>query len=210
MPIDSRAIQDEHAIVLASGNAGKLRELGRALAPLGWTLVPQTELGVESPVEDGLSFIENALIKARHASRVTGRPALADDSGLEVAALDGAPGIQSARFAGEGATDADNNALLLQRLQGIPASGRRARFQAVLVLLRHAEDPVPLVAQGSWDGQIADAPSGGQGFGYDPLFLVDGRGCSAAQLAPEEKACMSHRGQAVADLVRQLRARPGG
>ncbi|HEY5718190.1 MAG TPA: RdgB/HAM1 family non-canonical purine NTP pyrophosphatase [Motiliproteus sp.] len=196
-----------HKIVLASGNQGKLRELNQALAGLELEVVPQSEFGVPDAVEDGLSFVENALIKARHASRLTGLPALADDSGLEVDYLQGAPGIYSARYAGEGAGDAANNAKLLQTLAGVPQAQRRARFQCLLVLVRHPEDPVPLICQGTWEGEIVAQPSGSNGFGYDPLFFIPELGCCSADLAPEQKNRLSHRGQAVAELVRKLAAR---
>lgn len=196
-------------IVLASGNKGKLRELNQALAGLAIEVVPQSEFGVEDAVEDGLSFVENALIKARHASRLTGLPALADDSGLEVDYLGGAPGIYSARYAGAGAGDAANNAKLVAALDGVPEAQRSARFQCLLVLLRHPEDPVPLICQGSWEGRILDAPRGDNGFGYDPLFYVPEMDCCSAELTPAQKNRLSHRGQAVAKLVRKLQARRG-
>ncbi|WP_210398274.1 RdgB/HAM1 family non-canonical purine NTP pyrophosphatase [Motiliproteus sediminis] len=195
-----------HRIVLASGNQGKLRELNRALADLELEVVPQSDYGVEDAIEDGLSFVENALIKARHASRLTGLPALADDSGLEVDCLDGAPGIYSARYAGEGAGDAANNAKLVAALAGVPDEQRSARFQCLLVLVRHPEDPVPLICQGSWEGRILDAPRGVNGFGYDPLFYIPELGCCSAELTAEQKNRLSHRGQAVAKLVRKLSA----
>jgi len=194
-------------IVLASGNPGKLRELNQALAGLAVAVVPQSEFGVPDAVEDGLSFVENALLKARHASRLTGLPALADDSGLEVDCLQGAPGIYSARYAGAGAGDAANNAKLLESLAGVPAAERSARFQCLLVLVRHPLDPVPLICQGSWEGVILDRSRGSNGFGYDPLFYIPALGCCSAELAPEQKNRLSHRGQAVAELVRKLAAR---
>lgn len=194
-----------HTLVLASGNAGKLRELGALLEPLGWAVRPQSEWRLEEAVEDGLSFIENALIKARHAARSTGLPALGDDSGLVVDALHGAPGIYSSRYAGAGADDAANNRKLLTALAGVPEAGRGAHFYCTMAFLRHAEDPAPLLATGRWDGHIADVPAGAGGFGYDPLFWVPGEECTAAQLPPERKNRLSHRGQALAALARQLR-----
>jgi XTP/dITP diphosphohydrolase len=187
-------------LVLASSNRGKLAELQPLLADAGFELVTQGELGVSDAVEDGLSFVENALIKARHACRATGLPALADDSGLVVDALDGAPGLMSARYAGVHGDAAGNNRKLLAALQGLPASKRGARFVAVLVLLRHAEDPLPLVVQGVWEGRVLDAPRGDQGFGYDPVFFDPVLGRGAAELEPELKNRISHRGQALAKL----------
>lgn len=196
--------QSIHRIVLASGNAGKLREFRQVLAPLDVEVIPQSELGVSDAEETGLSFIENAILKARHACRCTGLPALADDSGLEVDALDGAPGIYSARFAGPGARDEENCERLLHQLAEIPQPSRSARFRCVLAFLRHAEDPTPLISIGTWEGQILEAPRGNGGFGYDPLFLVPDLGRCAAELAPEEKNRISHRGQAVTQLVEQI------
>jgi len=195
----------ERTVVLASGNAGKLRELGRILAPLGVVLRPQSEFGVPEVPEDGLSFVENAIIKARAASEYSGLPAIADDSGLEVDYLDGAPGIHSARYSGAG--DAANNAKLLQALQGVPEEQRTARFQCVLVYMRHAADPTPLVCQASWEGRILLAEQGEQGFGYDPLFYVPDQGCSSAELLPEVKNRISHRARASALLLEALRQR---
>jgi XTP/dITP diphosphohydrolase len=191
-------------LVLASGNAGKLRELGALLRPLRWSVRPQSEWALEKAVENGLSFIENALVKARHAARLTGLPALGDDSGLVVDALDGGPGIYSSRFAGEGADDASNNRLLLEALAGVGESRRGAHFYCAMALLRHAGDPVPLVATGKWYGRIVEAPAGSDGFGYDPLFWVPAQGCTAAQLPADVKNRLSHRGQALAALLLQL------
>ncbi|MEM9056481.1 MAG: RdgB/HAM1 family non-canonical purine NTP pyrophosphatase [Pseudomonadota bacterium] len=191
-------------IVLATGNPGKLREFSRLLEPLSVTLVAQSELAVPEADETGLTFIENALIKARNAAEVTGLPALADDSGLEVDALDGAPGIYSARFAGAGASDAANVDLLLERLAGVEGAARSARFQCVCVYLRHAADPSPVVCQGTWEGAIADTPSGTNGFGYDPVFLPAGLAATSASLAPADKNRVSHRGQALAALLNAL------
>ncbi len=192
-------------VVLASGNAGKLRELGEVLAPLGVTLAPQADFNVPEVAEDGLSFVENAIIKARAASEHSGLPAIADDSGLEVDYLDGAPGIYSARYSGTG--DAGNNTRLLQKLGDIPEAQRSARFQCVLVYMRHALDPTPLVCQASWEGVILFEPSGDQGFGYDPLFYVPEYQCSSAQLPRETKNRISHRAKASAMLFEALRQR---
>ena len=197
-------------LVLASGNAGKLRELGAMLEPLGWRVRPQSDWHLEEAVEDGLSFIENALIKARHASLATGLPALGDDSGLVVDALDGQPGILSARYAGAGAGDAANNRKLLQALAGLPAERRAAHFYCAMALVRHARDPAPLLATGEWHGRIMEEPAGDGGFGYDPLFFVAAEGCSSAQLAPARKNRLSHRGQALAALLRQMETHPDG
>lgn len=194
-------------LVLASGNKGKLKEFGEVLAPLGFEVLPQSEFNVPEVDETGLTFVENALLKAREASRISGLPALADDSGIEVDALNGAPGIYSARFSGEGATDAENNTKLLAELNGLPKAERTARYWCVLVYLRHADDPTPIIAQGSWEGRVLDAPEGDGGFGYDPLFWLDELQATAASLAPEEKNKLSHRGKATLDLVRQLKAR---
>lgn len=193
-----------HTLVLASGNAGKLRELGAMLAPLGWEVAPQGDWNVPEAVEDGLSFIENALIKARHASMHTRLPALADDSGLVVDALRGAPGIYSARYAGVGAGDEANNRKLLDELEGIPNSGRSAHFYCAMALVRHDKDPAPLLATGSWDGRITESPSGSGGFGYDPLFWIPGRKCTSAELSSEEKNRLSHRGMALARMKEQI------
>lgn len=192
-------------VVLATGNAGKVRELASLLNDFGLDVVAQTELGVESAEETGLTFIENAIIKARHAAQVTGLPAIADDSGLAVDALGGAPGIYSARFAGVDATDQQNLEKLLVELQDVPDSERQAQFHCVLVYMRHADDPTPLVCHGSWQGTIARAPAGSGGFGYDPIFVVPEAGKTAAELAADEKRAASHRGQALKLLLEALR-----
>lgn len=192
------------SLILASNNAGKLRELNALLAPLAITLKTQRELAIPDAEETGLTFVENAIIKARHAARLSGLPALADDSGLEVDALNGAPGIYSARFAGPGASDAANNERLLQQLAGVPDAQRTARYQCVLVLMRHAADPTPLICQASWQGLILSAPRGEGGFGYDPLFWLDEHGCSAAELEATLKNQLSHRAQALRQLRQQL------
>ncbi|WP_312227912.1 XTP/dITP diphosphatase [Pseudescherichia sp.] len=192
-------------VVLATGNAGKVRELASLLNDFGLDVVAQTELGVESAEETGLTFIENAIIKARHAAQVTGLPAIADDSGLAVDALGGAPGIYSARFAGVDATDQQNLDKLLVELQDVPDSERQAQFHCVLVYMRHADDPTPLVCHGSWQGTIARAPAGSGGFGYDPIFVVPEAGKTAAELTADEKRAASHRGQALKLLLEALR-----
>jgi XTP/dITP diphosphohydrolase len=195
-------------IVLASGNQGKLREFSAMFtehfSDAGVELIPQTELGVSDADETGLSFVENAIIKARHACEVTGLPALADDSGIEVDALQGAPGIYSARYSNDG--DQGNNAKLLKELTGVPEEKRTARFQCVLVYMRHAKDPTPQVFQGSWEGKILSEPSGSEGFGYDPVFFVPSENCSAADLSKEQKNKISHRGQAIQQLLRRWQA----
>lgn len=198
-------------IVLASSNRKKLIELQQILQPLNVELVPQSAFDIPDAVEDGLSFVENAILKARHAARLSGLPALADDSGLEVDALQGAPGIRSARFAADhsadnaagNSSDAANNVLLLEKLQDLPPEARGARFQCAIVLMRFAADPMPLVCQGSWEGRILESASGSHGFGYDPLFFVPEQGCSSAQLAPEVKNRISHRAQALQELQRR-------
>jgi XTP/dITP diphosphohydrolase len=192
-------------LVLASSNQGKLGELQPLLADAGFALVTQGELGVGDAVEDGRSFVENALIKARHASAATGLPALADDSGLVVDALGGAPGLHSARYAGVHGDAQANNRQLLEALRDLPAAARSARFVAVLVLLRHADDPLPLIAQGVWEGRVLDAPRGAHGHGYDPVFFDPVVGRAASELEPELKNQVSHRGKALAQL-RQLLA----
>ena len=184
-------------LVLASGNAGKVIELEQLLAGSGVQLVPQTALGVSDAEETGLTFVENALIKARHAARATGMPALADDSGICVDALGGAPGLYAARYAGKHGDSEAINAKLLHELAGVPTDQRSAYFIAVLVVLRHADDPAPLIAEGRWHGRILEAPRGEGGFGYDPLFLPAGHELGAAELDPALKNRLSHRGQAL-------------
>lgn len=192
-------------LVLASGNPGKLREIGELLAPLGIEVIPQARLGITEAEEPHDTFVENALAKARHASRASGLPALADDSGLCVDALGGEPGVHSAYYAGrEGSReerDARNNAKLLASL----GDERKAHYTCVMVLVRNADDPRPVIAEGTWEGEIARAPRGANGFGYDPLFLLPERGVTAAELAPEEKNRLSHRGRAAARLLELLR-----
>jgi XTP/dITP diphosphohydrolase len=191
-------------LVLASSNRGKLAELQPLLADAGFGLVTQGELGVGDAIEDGRSFVENALIKARHACAATGLPALADDSGLVVDALGGAPGLLSARYAGVHGDAAANNRKLLEALRGVPEGARGARFVAVLVLLRHADDPLPLIAQGVWEGRVLEAPRGANGFGYDPVFFDPALGRGAGELEPALKNRVSHRGQALEQLRRLL------
>ncbi len=197
--------RQDRVVVLASGNAGKLRELAGILAPLGLQLKSQDQFDVPEVEENGLSFVENAIIKARAACEFSGHPAIADDSGLEVDYLNGEPGIHSARYSGAG--DAANNAKLLAALAGLPPGQRSARFQCALVYMRHARDPMPLVCQASWEGRILDAPRGDNGFGYDPLFYVPEYRCSSAELPPELKNRISHRARASALLVEALRQR---
>ena len=192
-------------LVLASGNAGKLKEQQAMLAGLPLQIVPQRELGVDDVPETGLTFVENALIKARHACAVTGLPALADDSGLMVDALGGAPGLYSARYAGSPTDDAANNAKLLHELRDVPAGQRSARFHAVIVLLRDPADPRPLIAEGSWEGLITDVPRGSNGFGYNPVFLDPAHGLTAAEMEPGLKNRISHRALALAKLRELLR-----
>lgn len=192
-------------VVLATGNPGKVRELADLLAAFGLDIVAQTELGVESADETGLTFIENAILKARHASAVTGLPAIADDSGLAVDVLGGAPGIYSARYAGEDASDQQNLDKLLAALNAVPDGERQAHFHCVLVYLRHAADPTPLVFHGSWTGEIARTASGVGGFGYDPIFFVPELGKTAAELSKSEKLAVSHRGKALNMLLSAMK-----
>lgn len=195
-------------LVLASNNAGKLREFDALLAPLGLEIVPQGELGVTEAEEPHATFVENALCKARHASRLTGLPALADDSGICVDALEGAPGVYSARYAqmaGQAKSDAANNAYLISQLAG--KVNRHAHYYCVLVMVRHADDPCPLIAEGTWDGEVVDAPRGANGFGYDAHFLLPELGMTAAELSAEDKNRISHRALALQALVARLRTR---
>jgi XTP/dITP diphosphohydrolase len=191
-------------IVLASSNKGKVREINQVLAGLDMVVRPQGEFGVIDAEETGLTFVENAILKARNAAQHTGLPAIADDSGLEVDALAGAPGIYSARFAGEGASDQANLEKLLDALQDTPEENRTARFQCLMVYMRHANDPTPLICQGSWEGRILTAARGSNGFGYDPVFYVPTHDCSSAELPAETKNQLSHRGQALRKLVTAL------
>ena len=191
-------------VVLATGNAGKVRELAEPLAAFGLDIVAQTDLGVDAPEETGLTFIDNALLKARHAAQLTGLPAIADDSGLAVEALNGAPGIWSARYAGEDASDRQNLDKLLVAMKDVPEDKRHAAFHCVLVYLRHANDPTPLVFHGRWPGVITREAHGEGGFGYDPVFLLPESGKTAAEMTKAEKLAVSHRGQALKQLLDAL------
>lgn len=198
--------QPSSRVVLASGNPGKIREITRLLTPLGLEVVPQDVLGVPPAEEPYPTFVENALAKARHAAAATGLPALADDSGICVAALGGAPGVRSARYAGTAASDADNNARLMEQMSAV--SDRRAHYYCVIVLVRSADDPQPIIAEGEWHGEILQAPRGTGGFGYDPLFLDRQTGLTGAEMATSRKNRISHRGKAMRKLMRVL-AHPG-
>ncbi|NVK22564.1 MAG: RdgB/HAM1 family non-canonical purine NTP pyrophosphatase [Kangiellaceae bacterium] len=199
-------------IVLASGNKKKVKELTELLAPFNYQIIPQKELGVEDVPETGTTFVENAIIKARHAAEVTGLPAIADDSGIEIDYLKGQPGIYSARFAKmngvtnppNGDWDQANNDLLVEKLQGVEASKRTGRYQCILVFMRHAADPTPLICHGAWQGKILDQEVGTNGFGYDPLFWSPEHQCASAELTPEQKAEISHRGKALRELMAKL------
>ncbi len=195
-------------LVLASGNQGKLREFSQLFSDKNIQVIPQNEFDTIEAEETGLSFVENAILKARNACKFSGLPSLADDSGLEVDALQGAPGIYSARYAADdngNTSDEQNYLKLLNALKGIPAEKRSARFQCVLVYMRHENDPTPQVFQGSWEGQILTEPSGADGFGYDPIFFVPSEACSSAELSKERKNAISHRGQAIQELLRNWR-----
>jgi len=191
-------------IVLASSNSGKVREINQLLAQEQIQVVAQSIFKIPDADETGLTFVENAIIKARNAARFSGLPAIADDSGIEVDYLKGAPGIRSARFAGDACDDEQNNRKLLTMLDGVPLAQRTARFQCLLVYLRHPEDPTPIICQGTWEGSILTAPLGDNGFGYDPLFWVPETNCSSAQLAPADKNRLSHRGKALRQLLAAL------
>ena len=193
-------------VVMASSNPGKLREINQILAGLGMEVLPQSQFDVPDAEETGLTFVENAILKARHAANLTGLPAIADDSGLEVDALQGAPGIYSARYAGPGTTDQKNLQKLLDELKDVPEAERTARFQCLMVFMTHAKDPTPLICQGTWEGRILFKPRGSGGFGYDPVFYVPGEDCSSAELTPEVKNRLSHRGMALAKLLQALQA----
>ena len=188
-------------IVLASSNSGKLREIQAVLNQQRYQLIKQSDLNVPDVAETGTTFVENAIIKARHAAKLTGLPALADDSGIEVDFLQGAPGVYSARYAGKQGENEANNAKLLQELKGVSDDQRAARFQCVIIYMRHAQDPMPLICEGTWEGRILNEPSGKNGFGYDPLFYVPTHGCSSADLDPAEKNKISHRAQALQKLI---------
>lgn len=195
-------------VVLATGNPGKLAEMQALLAPLSMTALPQSQFTSDTVAETGLSFVENAILKARHAAQVSGLPAIADDSGIEVDALHGAPGIYSARYAGADATDEENLHKLLLELHGVPDSKRTARYRCALVFMRWASDPAPLVCQASWEGVILEAKRGSGGFGYDPIFQVAGSEYAAAELSAAEKNRLSHRGKALRALIEALSALP--
>jgi len=194
-------------VILASSNKGKLRELSALLAPLGYDLIAQNTLGIDTPPETGDTFAANALLKARHAAAAAGFPALADDSGIEVDALGGRPGIYSARYAGEGASDQDNLQKLLSEMRGVPEGKRTARYQCVIAFVTAANDPQPILATGTWDGTLISEPRGLGGFGYDPIFIPSGFDRTAAELEPGEKNSLSHRGQALRALVGRLPSR---
>ncbi len=203
-PIHSQK-NSNHRVVLASNNPGKLREFAELLGGLHLDIIPQAQLGVSDADETGLTFVENALIKARHAADITGLPAIADDSGIEVDGLNGVPGIYSARYSGQGAGDQANNQKLLQALAGVPEAQRGARYQCLIVYMRHALDPTPIICSGSWEGRILTAPRGSGGFGYDPIFFVPTHQCSGGELDATEKNRISHRGQALRKLLDALR-----
>jgi XTP/dITP diphosphohydrolase len=191
-------------IVLATGNQGKLREFKSLLGEYDIDVIPQSDFDFTPPEETGLSFVENAIIKAREAAKKTGLPALADDSGIAIDALNGRPGIYSARFAGENASDQDNIDLALKKLEGVAQADRTAQFHCVLVYMAHAEDPTPLICHGRWPGRITETQSGNEGFGYDPVFWVEDKQCTAAELSKEEKNLISHRGQATKELLSKI------
>ena len=192
-------------IVLATGNEGKVKEFKQMLLGQAFDVLPQSEFNVSDVEETGLTFVENAILKARHAAEISGLPAIADDSGIEVDALEGAPGIYSARFAGIGASDKDNLNKLLRDIDNVDDQLRTARFQCLLVMMRHATDPTPIICQGTWEGKLLRAPVGENGFGYDPIFWLNDLGCTSAELAPEKKHVLSHRGQALRQLVSLLK-----
>ncbi len=191
-------------VVLASSNAGKVREFMQLLAGVGMDVRPQSEFNVPDADETGLTFVENAILKARNAAELTGLPAIADDSGIEVDSLQGQPGIYSARYAGVGAGAAACNQKLLYELKGVPEARRTARFRCCIVMMLHANDPSPIIAEGTWEGRILEQPSGHEGFGYDPLFFVPTHNMAAAQMDPQEKNRISHRGQALQRLLERL------
>ena len=198
---------DARRVVLATGNPGKLRQFSELLADTGLVLVRQSDFGIEPPPETGGTFLENSLIKARNAARLTALPAIADDSGIEVDALDGRPGLYSARYAGEHASDEDNLRKMLRELAGVPAARRTARYRSVIVFLQGPDDAQPLVAEGLWEGAIAETPCGSGGFGYDPIFLPREERGTAAELSTERRNELSHRGQAARDFLAQLTRR---
>lgn len=192
-------------IVLASGNAGKVREINKLFAGTGIEVVPQSEFNVPEVPETGTTFVENAIIKARHAAKLTGLPAISDDSGIEVDALNARPGVYSARYAGENASDVDNNNKMLEELRGVPEAQRTARYQCLIVFMRSETDPVPIITQGSWEGRILAAPQGDGGFGYDPIFYVPTHNCSGGQLALDVKNTLSHRAIALHAMLEEFK-----
>ncbi|WP_022942272.1 RdgB/HAM1 family non-canonical purine NTP pyrophosphatase [Psychromonas hadalis] len=195
--------------VLATSNKGKVKEMSELLNSFSIEVLPQSHFDVNEVPETGTTFVENAIIKARHAAKITGLPAIADDSGVEVDFLNGQPGICSARFAGKNASDQENIDLLLNKLEGVGEAQRSARFQCVLVYMRHELDPTPIICQGTWEGTITEQQNGKNGFGYDPIFWVASENCSSAQLSKQRKSELSHRGKALALLVKQLKAQLG-
>ncbi|MEP1554156.1 MAG: XTP/dITP diphosphatase [Paraglaciecola sp.] len=203
------AYQDIKNVVLATGNQGKVKELAKMLSGLNITVLPQSEFAVSDVAETGTTFVENAIIKARHAAKVTGLPAIADDSGLAVDALGGAPGVYSARYSGDNATDQSNILKLLEAMADVPANKRQAKFLCVLVFMRHADDPTPIICQGEWSGHITTEQGGKNGFGYDPIFWVQEQNCTSAKLTPEQKNALSHRGKALKQLLAQLQQKIG-
>ena len=192
-------------IVLASGNAGKVREINHLFENFGIEVVPQSEFNVPEVPETGTTFVENAIIKARHAAECTGLPAIADDSGIEVDALNARPGVYSARYAGEGCNDTDNNNKMLEELSGVAEADRTARYQCLIVFMRDHNDPVPLITQGSWEGRILEAPQGDGGFGYDPIFYVPTHKCSGGELSLEVKNTLSHRSIALNAMLEEFK-----
>ncbi len=192
-------------IVLASGNAGKVREINKLFASCGIEVLPQSDFNVPDVPETGTTFVENAIIKARHAAKKTGLPAISDDSGIEVDALNARPGVYSARYAGENASDLDNNNKMLAELEGIAEAERTARYWCVLVFMRHENDPVPIITQASWEGRILEAPRGDGGFGYDPIFYVPTHNCSGGELPLDEKNRISHRALALQAMLEAFR-----
>ena len=206
MSIDNEAKKVTSDLVLASANSGKIKELQQMLGGLGFNIVPQTQLNIADIEETGLTFVENSILKARNAAAHSSLPAVADDSGLEVDFLKGAPGIYSARFAGEAATDASNRDKLLELMKDVPAGQRTARYQTVIVFMRHSNDPTPIICQGTWEGTIAFDEKGDGGFGYDSIFQVTETNCRAAELDKESKNRLSHRGKAIASLLQRLQS----
>jgi len=202
---------DKVKIVIASNNKGKVREISQMISEqrfdLNFEIVPQSDFNVIDVEETGLTFVENAILKARHAAMVTGLPTIADDSGIEVDYLNGAPGIYSARFSGEDASDKENLEKLLFELKDVPPEKRTARFQCIMVFMQHADDPTPFIAQGTWEGIITESPLGDNGFGYDPIFYVPDHNCTSAQLPADTKNNLSHRGQALKKLIQFIGSR---